>query len=62
MKNRILEFLKKLRRDNSREWLAEHKDEYQQVMAERDDIARRFINAISTVDPTATNMAVGQSG
>ncbi len=60
MKNRILEFLKKLRRDNSREWLAEHKDEYQQVMAERDDIARRFINAISTVDPTATNMAVGQ--
>ncbi|MDE7336261.1 MAG: DUF2461 domain-containing protein, partial [Muribaculaceae bacterium] len=28
MKNRILTFLKKLSRNNTREWLAEHKDEY----------------------------------
>lgn len=60
MKNRIFAFLKKLSRNNTREWLGEHKDEYKAVMAERDDVAQRFINAIAAVDPEAANMPAGQ--
>lgn len=60
MKNRIFTFLKKLSRNNTREWLAEHKAEYKAVMAERDDVAQRFINAIAAVDPEAANMPADQ--
>lgn len=60
MKNRIFAFLKELKRNNTREWLADHKDEYQAVMAERDEITQRLIDAISTIDPDAVNMPVSQ--
>lgn len=60
MKNKIFEFLKHLRRNNTREWLADHKAEYQAVMAERDEVGRRFINTIASIDPSAANMTVGQ--
>lgn len=60
MKNRIFEFLRKLRRNNSREWLAEHNEEYRLIMAERDDVARKFINAIANIDPAAANMPINR--
>lgn len=60
MKNKIFAFLRSLSRNNTREWLAEHKDEYKAVMARRDELAQRFINAIAVVDPEAANMAPGE--
>lgn len=60
MKNKIFAFLRQLSRNNSREWLADHKAEYKAVMALRDDSAQRFINAVASVCPEAANMPVGQ--
>lgn len=60
MKNRIFTFLKELKRNNSREWLAEHKDEYKAVMSERDEITQQLIDAIASLEPDAINMSVNQ--
>lgn len=56
MANQILAFLKQLKSNNNRPWLAEHHEEYKSVMAERDRLAQNFIGAISSIDPTAVGM------
>lgn len=60
MKNRILTFLKQLKRNNSREWLAEHKAEYNAVMEERNELTQRLIDAIASIEPEAAAMSVNQ--
>lgn len=52
----IFDFLKALAKNNTREWMAAHNDEYQRVKALRDDIARQFINEVALVDPDAANL------
>lgn len=58
MANRIFDFLEQVKRNNTREWMAEHKDEYMAVKDLRDEIAQQFINEISTIDPEAAGMPV----
>ena len=60
MKNKILKFLKELAKNNTREWMAEHQPEYKETMAERDETAQRFINAIALIEPEASGMAIGK--
>ncbi|MDE7388029.1 MAG: DUF2461 domain-containing protein [Muribaculaceae bacterium] len=57
-KNPIFDFLIRLRQNNSREWMAGHKAEYQMIMEQRDDVARRFIDAIATIDSSAAGFPV----
>lgn len=61
MKNNILKFLKKLRLNNSREWMHENEDLYKAIKAERDLTAQRFIDAIATIDPEAAGYPVEKS-
>ena len=49
----IFQFLTKLNENNTREWVAEHKDEYELVKKLRDNTATEFINTVATVDPAA---------
>lgn len=58
MKNQILQFLKQLQRNNNREWMAEHKNQYKSAMDARNETAERFIAAIATIDPTAAGFPV----
>lgn len=58
MKNKILKFLSRLSRDNSREWMAAHQAEYKEAMALRDSIAQRFIDAIAEIDSDARALPV----
>lgn len=54
--NKILEFLRRLRENNDRDWMHEHQEEYRLAMAERDAVAQRFIDVISTIQPDAAGM------
>ncbi len=58
MANPIFRYLKRLRRNNTREWVAEHKDEYEQVKQLRDLTAEKFIAAIAGVDPDVAGFPV----
>ncbi|MDE6342234.1 MAG: DUF2461 domain-containing protein, partial [Muribaculaceae bacterium] len=60
MKNEILKFLKQLSKNNSREWLAAHQNEYKKVMALRDETAQQFIDLIATIQPEAAGFPVKQ--
>lgn len=60
MKNKILGFLEELSRNNNREWLALHKDEYKEIMQLRDETAQRFIDIISQIDPEAVGMPISK--
>ncbi len=61
MKNKILSFLGRLAKNNNREWLNEHKEEYQQVMAMRDGVAQQFIDTIASIDESAVGYPVRNS-
>lgn len=56
--NPIISFLKQLKENNTREWIAENKELYLSVKAERDKTAQRFIDAITTIDPAAAGYPV----
>lgn len=58
MIKKIFQFLRHLKAHNTREWLAEHKKEYKEVMSLRDETAQAFINAIAEVDPSAAGFPV----
>ena len=58
MAHPIIAFLQQLRSNNSREWMAEHRTEYELVKALRDDTARQFIGAIAEVDSDAAGFPV----
>lgn len=60
MKNKILAFLNELSRNNNREWMALHKDEYREIMSLRDETAQKFIDIISEVDSEAVGMPVSK--
>lgn len=60
MTNPIFKYLKKLRSNNTREWVAEHKAEYEEVKRLRDETARQFISAIASVDPAVEDFPVDQ--
>ena len=54
----ILDFLKILSANNNREWFALHKEEYLEVKRRADDLARRLIALVATVDPEAAPLRV----
>ena len=56
----ILSFLKKLSRNNTREWVADHRADYDSVRRMRDEVAERFIAAVAVVDPAASDLTLGQ--
>lgn len=56
----IFTFLGHLRENNTREWVADHKEEYKHVMRMRETAAERFIDAISSVDKAATGFPVDE--
>ena len=58
MKNKILNFLARLAKNNNRDWLKEHEAEYRQVMELRDALPQQFINTIATIDDTARGYPV----
>lgn len=49
----LLKFLKELAKNNTREWLAAHNDEYQHIKALRDAVAQEFINEVARLEPDA---------
>lgn len=57
-KNPIFDFLTRLKHNNSREWMAEHKDEYLTIKDLRDDVARRFIDVVATIDSDAAGFPI----
>ncbi|MDE6378640.1 MAG: DUF2461 domain-containing protein [Duncaniella sp.] len=58
MPNPLFSFLKRLSAHNTREWVAEHKAEYEQAKQLRDEIASRFIAAVASVDPAARDFPI----
>lgn len=58
MTNPIFDFLNRLSRNNNREWIAEHKEEYQAFKTLRDETAQRFINVVATVEPSAAGFPI----
>lgn len=58
MGKRVFSFLKQLKKNNTREWLADHKSEYMAVKAMRDEMAQQFIDAIASIDPAAIGYPV----
>lgn len=56
----ILSFLKKLSRHNTREWVADHRADYDRVRRMRDEVAERFMAAVAVVDPAASDLTLGQ--
>ena len=58
MKNPIFDFLNRLSRNNNREWIAEHKEEYQAFKTLRDETAQRFINVVATVDSSVAGFPI----
>lgn len=61
MANEIFDFLRELKQNNTREWMAEHDAEYKRIKALRDETAQKFIDAVASVDPSAANYPVAQS-
>lgn len=60
MDNYILKFLKRLSKDNSREWLAAHQNEYKKALTLRDETAQALIDTIATIQPDAAGFPVKQ--
>lgn len=54
----LFDFLKEISKNNNREWLLAHNDEYQRVKEIRDHIAQQFIDAVSMVEPAAARLSV----
>lgn len=54
----LFQFLKNLSKNNSREWLIQHDAEYRNAIALRDVVAQQFINAVSSIDPSAAKLSV----
>lgn len=61
MANQIFDFLRELKQNNSREWMAAHNDEYQKIKALRDETAQKFIDTVASVDPSAAGYPIAQS-
>lgn len=57
----IFDFLRELKQNNTREWMATHNAEYQKVKALRDETAQKFIDTIASVDPSAAGYPIAQS-
>lgn len=53
----LLEFLEVLRRNNNREWFADHKAEYRLVQQETEDITARLIDGISSFDGSVSGLS-----
>lgn len=53
----IFKFLKELSKNNTREWMAAHQEEYQRIKALRDDVAQQFINEVARIEPEAAQFA-----
>lgn len=53
MENKIFKFLKNLKKNNDRDWMALHQEDYKDAMHLRDELAQQFIDAIAQVDPDA---------
>ena len=49
----ILDFLKRLSRNNNREWFNSHKDEYLKVKTRVDELTMQLIMAVASFDPEA---------
>lgn len=54
----ILDFLKRLAANNNREWFAAHKEEYLEVKRLTEDLTRRMIAIVATVDADAAPLRV----
>lgn len=54
----LFAFLRELARNNSREWLSAHNEEYQKVKELRDSIAREFIDEVALIEPQAARLSV----
>lgn len=54
----LFEFLNQIKRNNTREWMSAHYDEYRHVMALRDEIAQQFIDEVSLIEPSAARLGV----
>lgn len=50
----LLDFLSRLARNNDREWLATHRDEYLRVMAIRDSFAEELLRLVAQTDSRAS--------
>ena len=55
---KTLDFLRRLRENNSREWFTAHKPEYLDVKARTDALANDLIALVATVDPEASRLKV----
>lgn len=51
---KVFEFLRRLEKNNNREWFAEHKGEYQDVKQIIDLKAQEFIDLVASIDPRAS--------
>jgi uncharacterized protein (TIGR02453 family) len=58
---KIIPFIKKLRKNNNREWFNEHKDEYLEVKAAVENFTQKVLNGIAQFDPTLREMTVKRS-
>lgn len=58
MTNKLFEFLKELKKNNNREWMAEHQSEYRKCMDIRNEMAQQLIDAVATVEPDAAGFPV----
>lgn len=56
MKNRILTFLEELRVNNNREWFGAHKERYQQVKDDAEQLAAELIAAIYPYDNAVSRL------
>lgn len=54
--NKIISFLRSLRRHNDREWFEAHKDSYLEVKRLADELAERLIALVAEADPAAAAM------
>lgn len=52
----IFDFLILLRENNNRQWFNDHKDLYEKYKADVAYVSKRFIDLVSEVEPTASNL------
>lgn len=55
---RVINFLREMRRNNNREWFEQHKDEYKQVQAEIAIFTADLIERISSFDDSVRGLSV----
>ena len=58
---KILPFIKKLKKNNNREWFNEHKSEYLEVKAAVENFTQEVLNSIAQFDPTLREMTAKRS-